>query len=267
MKKAVSEIKVGKRHRANVGNLDGLSASMSEVGLLQAIGIDKSDKLVFGGRRLAAAKHLGWKEIECRIIDLDNPLLAERDENFWREDFTPSERVSIAQAIEDAEKEKAKERQKAGGKEVGNPTGPGKVTPEVGEEEGRASTKAASAVGMSRKTYEKAKEVVTKGTAEDVAEMDATGKVSGVHKKMKDRAEQHEGNGKSEEKAKSPRAGKVIFDDRPFDETYGKLIRFFDRRKEAYGHGVKSTVKEHADCVNAMGLVLSAWKRWQKATT
>ncbi len=66
---------------------------------------------------------------------------------------------------------------------------------------------------------------------------------------------------------KPPKAGKPVFDDRPFEQLYGKLIRFFDQRKSAYGFGAKDKVKEHDEIMEAMGFVLAGWKRWQKAST
>ncbi len=95
----IEAIRVGARHRKDLGDIDELAKSLATVGLLQAIGVTPDRELVFGQRRLVAAKKLGWKAIEARIVDVD-ALLAERDENVERKDFTPSERVSIAQAIE-----------------------------------------------------------------------------------------------------------------------------------------------------------------------
>jgi DNA repair protein RadD len=111
MQIAIKDINIGKRYRQKVGDLADLKASMERLGLLQPIGIDKDKRLIFGQRRVEAARQLGWAVIECRVVDLEDPLAAERDENECRADFTLSEKVAIGKAIEEREREKAKERQ------------------------------------------------------------------------------------------------------------------------------------------------------------
>lgn len=95
----ISEIKVGERYRKKLGDLTDLAESMQRLGLLHPIGVTPGGHLVFGERRLRAAQSLGWEEIAARVVDVD-ALIAERDENFARLDFTPSEKVSIAAAIQ-----------------------------------------------------------------------------------------------------------------------------------------------------------------------
>ena len=99
MKIAIDSIVIGERARKEVGCLDPLERSLESVGQLQAIGITTDNVLVFGERRLRAAKRIGWTEIEARIVDCDS-LMAERDENQIRKDFTPTESVAIAMAIQ-----------------------------------------------------------------------------------------------------------------------------------------------------------------------
>ncbi len=94
----IAEIKVGKRFRKDLGDIDGLAASMGLLGLLQPIGVTGDMELVFGQRRLRAAQKLGWSTILARVVKVD-ALLAERDENEVRKAFTVSERVSIAEAV------------------------------------------------------------------------------------------------------------------------------------------------------------------------
>lgn len=96
---AVAKVKVGPRARKDMGDLDALAASMDELGLLQPIGVTSDAWLVFGARRLEAAKRLGWQFIPVVTVDVDS-LVAERDENEVRKGFTPSERVEIARQIE-----------------------------------------------------------------------------------------------------------------------------------------------------------------------
>ena len=59
----ISKIKIGKRSRKDPGDVSSLAESMSDIGLLHAIGVTLDDWLVYGLRRLSAAKELGWEKI------------------------------------------------------------------------------------------------------------------------------------------------------------------------------------------------------------
>jgi hypothetical protein len=87
------------RHRQDMGDLQALADSMSEIGLLQPIGVTADFALVFGERRLRAARNLGWTAILARIVDVPSIVAGEYAENEVRKDFTPSERVAIAEAM------------------------------------------------------------------------------------------------------------------------------------------------------------------------
>lgn len=163
----LSEIIVENRFRKDYGDIEALANSIKEIGLLQPIGIDTANRLVFGERRLKAFQLLGIETIPVRVVSLDSIILGEYAENEFRKDFTPSERVAIGEAIE---------------AELGNRQG--KRTdlelrenfPEVSE--GRNRDIAAKASGFGNgKTYEQAKKVVEQGAPELVEAMD-TGKVS-----------------------------------------------------------------------------------------
>jgi ParB-like chromosome segregation protein Spo0J len=62
---------------------------------LQPVVLDNDYRLVAGGRRLAAAKHLKLAAVPCRIIDMDkiHAELAELDENLSRQEYTILERA------------------------------------------------------------------------------------------------------------------------------------------------------------------------------
>jgi ParB family chromosome partitioning protein len=94
-------IKVGERHRKDIGDISALAASIEQIGLLQPIGIDPSYRLIYGERRLRAFEQLGRETIPARVVHVPSLLLAEHAENEIRKDFTPSERVAIGKAIED----------------------------------------------------------------------------------------------------------------------------------------------------------------------
>jgi ParB family chromosome partitioning protein len=192
---AVGDIRVGHRHRSDLGDLVPLIKSIQEVGLLHPLVVTPDMQLVAGARRLAAVKELGWKEVPVRVVEgLDDAvaaLRAERDENTCRKDFTPSEAVAIGQALEELERVEAKKRQREHG---GTAPGKAKNTPgNLPEVNGDARDKVAAAVGMSGRTYDKAKDVAEAAEKEPekygdlVQQMDQTGKVDPAHKELKRR--------------------------------------------------------------------------------
>src|SRR5262245_38675239 len=86
----IDKIKVGLRHRQDLGDLEPLITSIQTVGLLQPIVITGKNELVVGRRRLAAFEQLGRPTIPARVYS-DTPdahlrLVAERDENLCRKD-------------------------------------------------------------------------------------------------------------------------------------------------------------------------------------
>ncbi|HEV7717179.1 MAG TPA: MT-A70 family methyltransferase [Steroidobacteraceae bacterium] len=173
---ALAEIRVGKRHRKDMGDIDGLVESMRVLGLLQPIGVTADYELVFGQRRLKAAKKLGWETIAARVIKVDK-LLAEQDENEVRKEFTPSERVAITEAI----RERITERRGR----------PGKTNVEVFPQI-PAGTKtrehAAVKAGFGNDaTYRQAKAVVDRGTADLVRAMDSGGLSINLASKLAER--------------------------------------------------------------------------------
>jgi len=91
----IDQIKIGNRHRKDMGDIDELAASINQLGLLHAIGITPQKTLVFGQRRLLACKSLGWEEIEAKIIDIPAIIDGEMAENDIRKSFTPTERYTI----------------------------------------------------------------------------------------------------------------------------------------------------------------------------
>ena len=100
-KLSVTDIKVGRRHRKDMGDLKSLAQSIKEESLLQPVGVTADMKLVFDERRLRAVRDvLKRKKILARIVDVTSIVAGEFTENEIRKDFTPSERVDIAKAIE-----------------------------------------------------------------------------------------------------------------------------------------------------------------------
>lgn len=96
----IENIKIGTRHRKDLGDLRQLEESIKEVGLLQPIAIDENKMLIGGLRRLKACENLGWKEIPVHTVSLKNTTKGELDENIARKDFTISEMVAIKRELE-----------------------------------------------------------------------------------------------------------------------------------------------------------------------
>jgi ParB family chromosome partitioning protein len=166
-----------------MGDLDALAASIADVGLLQPIVVKPDGTLVAGQRRLEACKRLGWDDVPVHVVctasDALKALKAERDENTCRKDFTPSEAVAVAEAIEPLERQAARERLAVRSEKFS----------EVNAK-GNALDFTAAAVGMSRPTLQKAREVVAAAEREPERyepireQMDRTGKVDGAYKQL-----------------------------------------------------------------------------------
>ena len=90
----ISDIKVIKRVRKDLGNLDDLKDSLRIYGLLNPITLNSRYELIAGERRLSAAKQLGWTSINANILDnlsdVDQ-LEMEIEENNQRKEFTDEE--------------------------------------------------------------------------------------------------------------------------------------------------------------------------------
>jgi ParB family transcriptional regulator, chromosome partitioning protein len=100
----INQIFMQDRMRFDQGSLDSLKASMHERGLLQGIGIQPVDnggdiptyRVLWGGRRLAAALELGWTQIEAKIAPgLQDYEASELEfmENWERKSMTWQEEV------------------------------------------------------------------------------------------------------------------------------------------------------------------------------
>jgi N6-adenosine-specific RNA methylase IME4 len=153
---------VQERQRRPLGDIDGLVASISEIGLLHPIVVGSDFSLKVGFRRLVAFKRLGKSMVPAHVTDsLDDVFLAlkaERDENVQRETLPPSLLVERARELHEEEERLAKERRLATlkqGKEL-----PDKENFLIGEETGQTRDKVAAAFGLSGKTYEKARQVI-----------------------------------------------------------------------------------------------------------
>ena len=175
--KQIADIKIGQRHRRDLGDLTGLARSIEEIGLLQPIVTTSDGTLIAGERRLQAAKAAGLSDVPIYIRDVD-PIEGEFAENVHRKDFTPSELVAIAATLEKRVQEQARQRMTLG-----------KIS--LGSETGKTLDRIGARLGVSGKTLEKAKAVVHAAEADPkkfghlVAEMDRTGKVSAAYRTLR----------------------------------------------------------------------------------
>ncbi|AWG43083.1 chromosome partitioning protein ParB [Candidatus Borreliella tachyglossi] len=90
----LEQIKIKKRIRHHLGDTDSLKESIKKHGLIYPIIIDKNKNLVAGFRRYQVLKELGYKEVEVKVIPIENKktlLEIELDENNVRKSFTRSE--------------------------------------------------------------------------------------------------------------------------------------------------------------------------------
>lgn len=90
----IANIKIKKRVRKDLGNLDDLKDSLRMYGLLNPITLNRKYELIAGERRLQAAKQLGWTNINANIIDNlteVEQLEMELEENNQRKEFTEEE--------------------------------------------------------------------------------------------------------------------------------------------------------------------------------
>jgi N6-adenosine-specific RNA methylase IME4 len=171
----IAEIKVGQRHRRDMGDVAGLAASIAEVGLLHPIVLRSDNMLIAGERRLQACRHLGWTEVPVTMVDIAEIVRGELAENAERKDFLPSEIEAIRRALEPAQRAAAKERQSR------------KVSGTGDETRDRIGAFA----GVSGRTVDKIRDVVAAAEAEPekfgklVEDMDRTGRVDGPFKRLK----------------------------------------------------------------------------------
>ena len=185
---AIADIVVGDRHRIDVGDIEKLKNSINEVGQLQPVVVTAGRKLVAGYRRIEALTRLGMDEAEVTIAanvdDALSELVAERDENTCRKEFTKLEASALAKAIREIEAPKAEERRRRGKKNDG-------PAPNLGEG-GRTNAKIAKVTGIKPETQRKIDKIVDLAFDESAPEMVRAAALSGYETmKANDKAAVH----------------------------------------------------------------------------
>jgi ParB family chromosome partitioning protein len=102
VKVPIKSIIINKRIRKDLGDIEALADSFRCYGQITPIIINKKNVLIAGGRRIEAAKLLGWENINAVIIDRTGELEQlelELEENKYRKDFNDAEVAEAAKKI------------------------------------------------------------------------------------------------------------------------------------------------------------------------
>jgi len=164
----INQIKVCKRFRKDLGDLEELKKSIKEIGLLQPIVVDENNNLIAGQRRLQAFKELSITDIDVNIIKIDSSLKGEYDENVIRKQFTPTEGVKIWEAMKSYQGKNQYTQE-----DVSN------------LDTSKKRDRAAKATKIGRTNLSKAKQVIEYGDKDIIKEMDKTENISGAYSKIK----------------------------------------------------------------------------------
>jgi ParB family chromosome partitioning protein len=85
-----------------MGDIEALAESLKHYGQISPIVVSKKNMLIAGGRRLEAAKHLGWRTINAIVLENTNEisrLELEVEENLQRRDFNMEEVAEATRKI------------------------------------------------------------------------------------------------------------------------------------------------------------------------
>jgi len=166
---ATESIIVGARHRKDLGDIDTLAASISQIGLLQPVTITPDGVLVCGARRLAAIRRLGWRHVNVWVrtglSDKLTALMAERDDNTSHKQYTPAELAGMyaelkAEIAADAARRQQATQFGAGVANLATPAsgddgGVANLATPLGPPTGDSRRQAAAMVGAGHVTMEK----------------------------------------------------------------------------------------------------------------
>jgi ParB-like chromosome segregation protein Spo0J len=167
----IDSIKIGKRFRRDLGDVDSLAKSIEQIGLVQPVVVTEDRKLIAGQRRIEACKKLGWTEVPVHLVNIKEIVKGEFHENVVRKDFSYSEMIAIKREIEPLEREESLKRQRQGQKLGGKLhhsinantnialLGENFTPSKQIEEKGKTDDKLAGLFGLSRPTFKKIEEI------------------------------------------------------------------------------------------------------------
>lgn len=182
--------------------------------MIHPVLVDSKYRLIAGLRRYMACKRLKVEAIPCHITDSKNPEILTYEENDTQEPMTPEYRIRLGMKYEAALRALAE------------------ADPDQAEHgDSSPAHQAAATAGMSRRTYERGKEVIAAADANPelkpiVDEMNATGKVNTAHRQTraatgkkprtskpkipKDAGDAYEGEDKKEREQKTDMLGVAL---------------------------------------------------------
>ena len=100
----INKVIVNGRIRKDFGNIEELANDIRDNGLINPPVVTPDMELIAGERRLRAMKHLGWPQVEVRVMtvqDAFHQLKLEISENENRKDFTFSEKMDWAERLKE----------------------------------------------------------------------------------------------------------------------------------------------------------------------
>lgn len=117
LERSIDSIRIGTRHRVDLGDIDALASSIERQGLLQPITVTPEGVLVCGARRLAALRQLGVRKlnvwVRSGISDRLTEVLAEQDDNILHKALTATEAATLYRELKALLAEEAARRQEA----------------------------------------------------------------------------------------------------------------------------------------------------------
>lgn len=130
LERSIDSIKVGYRHRKDLGDIDALAKSIADMGLLQPVTVTPDGVLVCGLRRLEAMRRLGRRTLKVwvrsGISDQLALLLAQQEENEQHKPLEEVEQALLHRELKELMAEDAQRRQAAtrfGGEDAGEVSG------------------------------------------------------------------------------------------------------------------------------------------------
>ncbi|HCY6721886.1 TPA: ParB N-terminal domain-containing protein [Staphylococcus aureus] len=190
----INKVTVGKRIRKDYGDITSLADDIEDRGLINPPVITPDYELIAGERRLKAMKKLDYRQIEVRVMsveDYEHQLKIEISENEERKAFTYSERMDYAKQLERIEAKKAKDRKTSKLKQNKDT-----VTDQGPERKGETRDIVGKASGFgSGRTYARAKYIYENADEETIKEVDEGKKsIRKAHDELRAKEKQNEAN-------------------------------------------------------------------------
>lgn len=190
----INKVTVGKRIRKDYGDITSLADDIEDRGLINPPVVTPDYELIAGERRLKAMKKLDYRQIEVRVMsveDYEHQLKIEISENEERKAFTYSERMDYAKQLERIEAKKAKDRKTSKLKQNKDT-----VTDQGPERKGETRDIVDKASGFgSGRTYARAKYIYENADEETIKEVDEGKKsIRKAHDELRAKEKQNEAN-------------------------------------------------------------------------